>query len=385
MKTLKNWLAVALLSLTGTLAATAQSIDSDREETRKYPYAFVGVQGGAQAVLNGYKFTDVVTPVGAVNVGGWFSPALGARLQVNGWKSKEGVKGFGTYDFTYGAAGVDAMVNLVNAFSKTDDHVFNVILLGGIGFNKAWQTNYKGLTNAEGDNYYWNGNPATSKTELGSRVHNHVAFQTRIGVLFDVNVADNWSLSLEGDFNHVGSRGYAHAFNGAKDWQFVGLLGVTYKFGKKSKKAKVAEVVPATVVQPQPEPQPEAKPEPKPEVKPEPRPEVKKEQVKKEVFFVISSSRASESEARKVAEAAEWLKAHPTATATVKGYADKGTGTSAINERLARQRAAHVADLLVKKHGIDASRLTVGSYGDTMQPFAENDKNRVVIVEAKEK
>lgn len=384
MKKYHSIFAASALLFAGVMTASAQeSKYADREETRTYPYAFVGVQGGVQAVLNGSNFGDVITPVGAVNVGGWFSPALGARLQVGGWKSKEGVKKFGTYDFSYAAAGVDAMINLTNAFSKTDDHVFNVILLGGLGANKAWGHNYASMKDGLGNSYVYNGNPATSATELGSYVHNHVAFQTRVGLLFDINVSRNFSVSLEGDFNHIGSRGYAYGFNAAKDWQFVGLLGVTYKFGGKAKKSQPRpEEVPAS---PAPASVPEAKPEPQPEVKPESQPEQKKESLTKQVFFVIAQSTPSAAEAGKVAEAAQWLKSHPTATATVKGYADKGTGNASVNKRYAQERAVNVANMLTQKYGISSDRLTISSYGDTVQPFANNDDNRVVIIAAEEK
>ncbi len=40
--------------------------------------------------------------------------------------------------------------------------------------------------------------------------------------------------------------------------------------------------------------------------------------------------------------------------------------------------------ILVEKYGIDASRLTSGFKGDTVQPFDDNDSNRVVIGVAKE-
>lgn len=388
MKSLKTLLAVSAICFAGALTATAQNSKyADREETRSYPYAFVGVQGGVQAILNGYNLKDVVTPVGAVNVGAWVSPSLGARVQAYGWRAKEGVKNFGTYYYSYGAASLDALVNLTNAFSKTDDHAFNIILLGGLGANKAWGNHYAGLNNADGTNYFYNGNPATSETELGSKVHNHVALQARAGLMFDLNVSRNLSINLEADINHVGSRGYAHSVNGANDWQLVGLLGITYKFGGKAKKA-APEPEPALVIQPQPQPKPEAKPEAKPEPKPEPKPAPvvkEKENMTKEIFFVIAKSVPRGVEATKVSDVAQWLKDHPTATATVKGYADKGTGTHKINERYARERATNVAKELTDKYGIEAWRLSVSSYGDTVQPKPNNDDNRLVIVVAEEK
>ena len=63
----------------------------------------------------------------------------------------------------------------------------------------------------------------------------------------------------------------------------------------------------------------------------------------------------------------------------VTGYADADTGTDAINDRLSRQRAEAVAKALTGVHGIEASRIEVNSKGARVQPFAENDKNRVTI------
>jgi outer membrane protein OmpA-like peptidoglycan-associated protein len=61
------------------------------------------------------------------------------------------------------------------------------------------------------------------------------------------------------------------------------------------------------------------------------------------------------------------------------GYADKGTGNAKINARLAANRAQAVKDSLVKEYKIAESRISYDSKGDTEQPFAENDKNRVTI------
>ena len=387
-------LAAAVLLLLGVQTAAAQ-YNEDREETRSYPYGFIGIQGGGQAILNGYKVTDVVTPVGAVQGGAWFSPALGARLQVNGWKSKEGVKYFavdadgnaaktnmGTYKFQYFAAGIDLMINLTNAFSKTDDHWFNVILLGGLGINKAWNQNYKTLT-ADDGTAYWDDTSTAGVTEIYSRIHNHVAFQTRVGLMLDFDIASHWSINLEADFNHIGSRGYAYGYNGAKDWQGMALIGVTYKFS--GKKKKVEEPAPLPPPPPAPVPKPEPAPEPKPEPKPEPAPVKQLETCTFNVFYDINQTTPNSDGAEGLANAGEWLKAHPTAVASIKGYADKDTGTPAINAKLAEERAQNVAETLTSDYGIDASRLTVSSYGDTEQPYSLNEKNRVTIVLAEEK
>ena len=131
------------------------------------------------------------------------------------------------------------------------------------------------------------------------------------------------------------------------------------------------------------EPAPEPKPEPKPvvvEKKPEPKPQpvvVKEEPLKETLYYELRiTDPNSDAEINKVAE---WCKKYPEKKITISGYADKGTGNPRINAKYAAQRADKVAKQLQKK-GIPASRITIQSYGDTVQPFADNDRNRCVIV-----
>ncbi len=377
----KTMLAALALTLSVVQTASAQ----DREETRTYPYAFVGVQGGAQFVANGYKVTDVLTPIAAINGGVWISPALGVRAHINGWEGKEGVKNngidMGNYKFNYVGGTIDLMVNLTNAFSKTDDHAFEVILLGGVGVNKAWGKKYEDIPN-----YVWNGTPAPV-IEIGSRAHNHVAHYDRLGLQLNLNLGCHWALNLEGQANHVGARSYAHEFNGAKDWQIAAMLGLTYKFGCKKKKAAPVEVIEYT------EPVVETPPvvethdveiieEPIVDTPPVPEPRI--ESVHFDIHFAIAKTVPTGAEADKLAAAGEWLKSHPKAWATIKGYADAGTGNERINDRYARERAEYVKKVLVEEYGIDENRLDVSSFGDNVQPFSENDENRVVIVYAEQ-
>ena len=75
----------------------------------------------------------------------------------------------------------------------------------------------------------------------------------------------------------------------------------------------------------------------------------------------------------------EWCNKYPAKRISIKGYADRGTGNPRINVGYAKARAEKVAKALEAK-GIARSRMDVSSYGDTVQPFAENDRNRCVIV-----
>ena len=74
------------------------------------------------------------------------------------------------------------------------------------------------------------------------------------------------------------------------------------------------------------------------------------------------------------------MKTSDDAVFTLTGYADKGTGNAKLNQMYAKRRADDVTKILIEEHGLDVSRLTSDSKGDTVQPFEENDKNRCVII-----
>ena len=113
---------------------------------------------------------------------------------------------------------------------------------------------------------------------------------------------------------------------------------------------------------------------------PAPEPVVEKiEPLRRDVFFTINVTKISSKEETKVAEVADYMKKYPNAKVSVTGYADKGTGTNAINDRLSAKRAQSVVDMLTTKYGIDKSRISSDSKGSREQPFAENDLNRVSI------
>jgi outer membrane protein OmpA-like peptidoglycan-associated protein len=77
------------------------------------------------------------------------------------------------------------------------------------------------------------------------------------------------------------------------------------------------------------------------------------------------------------------IKANPKAKVQVTGYADAGTGNARINMKYSQNRADAVVKALTEG-GISSDRITSEAKGDTVQPFTENDMNRVAICIAKE-
>jgi outer membrane protein OmpA-like peptidoglycan-associated protein len=104
--------------------------------------------------------------------------------------------------------------------------------------------------------------------------------------------------------------------------------------------------------------------------------------MKTEIFYAIRGTKVTAEEQYKVDNLITFLQTNPETKVTVTGYADAGTGNAKVNQKYSEQRAENVAKALTAA-GIDASRITVDAKGDTVQPFSENDKNRVTIAIAK--
>lgn len=354
-------LLIALLAMLTLQPAVAQ------EQTKKHPHAFFGLQGGGQAVLNGYNLGDVVTGSVGAYVGAKWTPVFGTRLHFNAYQSMEGVEDWGTYKFKYLTGTVDLMANLVSAFNHRDDNTVDFYLIGGVGANKVWGNNWRPLYTTPVD------------------VKNHLAPTVKLGAMLDINFTRNVALNLEVDFNHHGKHDSHIDVNMSRDWQLTGLLGIKFSFPGKAKHVEPAmELIPATVV----EPEPVKEVEPAPVVKPEPKPEpVKKAEpatLQQTVFYTISSSTLEGENAQKINAVAQWLNQHPAATATIDAYSDRGTGNAKVNARVSEARANAVKDALIAA-GVKADRLTVKSHGDLEQPFSNNDENRCVIIVAEEK
>ncbi len=340
------------------------------------PHWYGQLQVGGQETLGEGDFGKLLSPNAQIAVGRQFNPIFGLRLGVNAWQSK-GVFDFRNkttdWKYNYVAPALDLTFDLTNAvWGYNPTRLVDVNLFAGAGANIYWgndeaiaYNNYlKGELEYNGLQDIWSG---TKVSALG-----------RLGFDVDFRITDNVKIGLELAANflndHYNSK---HAAN--CDWYFNGLVGVKYAFGKTyDKTVVVAEPVqPEIVVQEKVvvvhdtivvEPQPVAKP-----VVPE-------EGLERNVFFLINRYNIRPAEMQKVAEVADYMKSHPTTRVHITGYADKGTGTLAINLRLARQRAQAVVNALQNQYGIPANRITMSSMTESeYQPFEIPEQNRVAI------
>jgi outer membrane protein OmpA-like peptidoglycan-associated protein len=158
---------------------------------------------------------------------------------------------------------------------------------------------------------------------------------------------------------------------GNADWYFNALAGVKVNLGK----AYTTRFIPA----PEPEIRYVEKVVEKVVEVPAQVETPSVEPLRRDVFFKINSFKISQDEMPKVKDIADYMQKNPKAKVLVTGYADAGTGNDRINNRLAAQRADAVVTMLKSDYGISADRISYDSKGARVQPFAENDMNRVSI------
>ena len=372
MKTLKTLLAAVLLCA-GAGIASAQAVYTDKAGN-KYEFkkhAFLNVEGGAQYTLGEAGFSDLISPNVQLGLGYQFSPVFAARLQANGWQSMGGWPGgfagnvtAQNYKWQYAAPGIDLMFNLSNLIGGYNPlRVLSVTAFVGGGANIGWD----------------NGEVNDIAARLGSQAGNYrpeylwdgteIRPFGRAGLELAFRLCKSVSLTIEGNANILSDK-----YNSKKadnpDWYFNALAGLRINLGKAYTK----------VVPPAPVPEPEPVVEPEPEPAPAPAPVVEKiDPIRRDVFFLINKYNIRESEAQKVKDIADYMAKYPNSKVVVTGYADAGTGNDRINDRLAAQRADAVVKALKEQYGIAESRISYDSKGSRVQPFAENDLNRVSI------
>lgn len=343
-----------------------------------------GQVGGSYTFSEGHNktnFTSLVTPHIAISAGKYFSPIAGARIQVGGWQSKS--KNYGllnndkkTYDYSYFQANLDGMLNLTNLFSTyTGDKFFNLYGIMGLGYVHNFGDSEKGVSTQN-------------------------SIVPRLGLQADFRLNDDLSLNLEAIGNLMNDEFNGRTGGTKYDATTNLLLGLTYRFNKSGfELVDVVDPYQLASLNDQINQQKSdlaAKDRQINQYKSEierlaNRPAVVEEVVttgetevlmNAVVVFRLGSAKLEQNQDINIYNAAKYLQQNPGLNITLTGYADKATGTPAINQRLSQQRAQAVADILINKYGIAKNRITVEAAGDKEQPFEIDAWNRVVIFTA---
>ena len=364
---MKKTILSCLLAL-GFLTASAQ----DQQPKTEYvfnPHWYVQIQPvGLQHTLGEVDFGDLNSYNVQAAIGRQFSPVLGLRLAVNGWQSKAGSEINGqkyTWDWKYVAPSLDLAINLSNALcGYNPNRVFNFgLFLGGganIGFSNDKAADQQAAMNQRlGVNsleYLWDGSKVRPFAQGG--------------ITADFKVSDAVSIGLELSANTLSDK-YNSKKAGNWDWYFNALAGLKINLGS----TYSTRVIPA----PEPEIRYVEKVVEKIVEVPAKVEEPKIEPIRRDIFFTINRYNIRPSEEQKVKDIVEYMQKYPKSKVVITGYADAGTGNDRINDRLGAQRADAVVKALKDTYGISADRITYDSKGARVQPFQENNKNRVTI------
>ena len=363
---------LSCLMLMGALTVSAQ----EQKGTTEYvfePHWYLQLQGGAQYTTGEADFGKMISPTIQGAVGYQFSKNVGARLGINAWQSKTGWRDDAqTFDpqnfsFTYFAPALDLtfdLSNIIAGFNPNRKVSFGAFF--GIGLNYRMQSD-----DAKNAKNYFDG--IANKDEFGwTPMYDDDAvlfFKGQAGLTADYHINDALSIGLELNANILSDR-YNFKKVGNPDSYFNLLAGIKYNFGP----TYSTRFIPA----PEPEIRYVDKIVEKIVEVPAPAPAVV-EPLRRDIFFEINKTIIRDSEKQKVQDIADYMNAHPTSKVMITGYADAGTGNNRINDRLAKGRAQVVVKALKEQYGIADSRISFDSKGSRVQPFADNDSNRVSI------
>lgn len=362
---------LSCLMLMGALSVSAQ----EQKGTTEYvfePHWYIQLQGGAQYTTGEADFGDMISPTVQGAIGYQFSKNVGARLGINAWQSRTGWKDDAVsfkaqnFKYSYVAPALDLtfdLSNIIAGYNPNRKVSFGAFI--GIGLNYRMQSD-----DAKDAKAYMDG--VANKSEYGwTPMYDDDAvlfFKGQGGLTADYHINDAWSIGLEVNANILSDR-YNFKKVGNPDSYFNLLAGIKYNFGPTY----------STRFIPAPEPEIRYVDKIVEKIVEVPGPAVVTEPLRRDIFFEINKTIIRDSEKQKVQDIADYMNAHPTSKVMITGYADAGTGNNRINDRLAAGRAAVVVKALKEQYGIAESRISWDSKGSRVQPFAENDLNRVSI------
>lgn len=333
------------------------------------PGWYMQIRGGVGETIGETKWTELLSPAADLSLGYQFSPVFGLRGNALGWQAKGAYTDLQTtvYNFNFAQAALDATFDLCNIFNVNVNRLFSPYIYAGVGANFRFGNDEAVALAAKGASleYLWDGSKVSA---VG-----------RAGAGFDIRLSDAVKINIEAGVNALSDH-FNSKMNDYKigpidcDFQYTGLIGLKFAFGKKPAPAPV--VVPEPAPAPAPAPKPEVKPEPKPEPKPVVAPAPV--ELQENIYFIIGKWNIQASEVAKLDEIAAFMAENADTKVMLTGHADKATGSASRNLFLSQKRAEVVTNELVKR-GVDASRIASEFKGDKENPFATPAENRVTI------
>ena len=383
LKSLTLILAVAL----GAQVAFAQQSKTDSGVEFR-PHWYGQIQGGAAYTVGETAWKDLISPAGALSFGYQFNPVLGLRFGASGWQGMGATVGpKELYKFNFVQGNVDLTLNLANLFGYNHKRILNPYALIGGGAAFAFNNGAKNVKAVVPAEYFAN---------LWDKSLITPAFRYGLGT--DIRLSDRLALNLEVNGNMLSDK-----FNSKDapnpDYQYNALIGLKYVFGGKPFRTSAkyladvaAAEAAAAALKAQKEAERLAAEKAAAEKAAADKAAADKLAAEKaaaeaaadanryaqiNTFFELDSDVISDEEAAKLVDFIQWLNKYNRSVA-ICGYADVQTGRPKYNMGLSSRRVENVKAFLVE-HGVDASRISTDFKGDTVQPFEQNELNRVVI------
>ena len=379
MKKLVLSVAVALFA-TGAFAQTTTTEKAVKQYGFWDNWFIQGQIGASENFSENFSHSGIfklTSPTAALSVGKYFSPEVGARIQVNGWEAKDlglinegyDISNYGShsyYNTKFIGGNFDALFNLTNIFCPyKENRFFNLVGIMGIGAEYRFKINDDAVTEDH-----------EAQKFVSPRLGLQANFRLCEAVDFNVEANAN----LDDDL-----------FNGlrtGKKYEGRGnlLVGLTYKFPQRGFKLEDA-VDPSTInalndkINSQRQQISDLEEQLKAAQNKPSQTVASASQVNPMngiIRFRIGKSVVDEDQKASLYTLANYIKANNLKVSVI-GYADKATGKAKVNQKISERRAASVAKAL-ENYGVDSSNITTDAKGDTVQPFDKNDWNRVVIV-----
>lgn len=383
-KVLMLSLAVALSSFAANAQQEAESnLSAYRTEFEQDLSAhwFIELHGGAAMLPFGApanakaEFMKRVSPIVSLSVGRWAQPYFGTRARLYAWNvygfdQKNGAQDVTRYKNFFGAASFEFMFDVVNYFAPyRESRVFHLVPFVGVGYH------HKFFSQEDVD-----GAEQFGKHDMSGMLNGGLALKFRLGKRVDLNLEGQMMLSKN---NFVGTRTNLNE----ADMTAMASAGLTFKLGK-------VEFVPVTPLDyalindlnsqisglraenAELSKRPVSCPECPDFIAPA---STAKQQVENVVYFRISSAKIDKNQMINIYNTAQYAKNNGGKIYIV-GYADEKTGTPEINMAISQRRAEAVQQALIDKYGVNPSDIVIDYKGDTVQPYATNEWNRIVIM-----
>lgn len=377
---MKKILTIAALAIC-SMAAQAQT-DEDKTvivDSKPWDNWYVGVFAGGNAKTTHNKWMKNLNAIGGARVGRWFTPCYGIVIDDQvGFHNRPYSTNNGTI-VTYNTLSFGTTINFSNWFAgyPGEPRAFEVIGVPMLGWTHAFG-------NREG--FASNNNAFTSKlgVDLTYNLGKKKEFQVYVEPAFIHNIyengAEHFDMNVDRSYFQV-AVGFNYKFkntNGTHNFKYgsglsayaqdkINQLTAQYEAARAAAEAAQAEAAKAKA----------AAAKAIADARNTNAKSVVKTILGPVVIFKQNKSEVEQSEFSAIEQVADFMKQNPDARVEVKGYASMEGGKK-INKKLSENRANAVADILVKKYGIAADRLTTTSFGATDKLSVNQAQNRVV-------